>query len=80
MENFEAALDRHEAAIAAHEEAIRRHEETLGLDHGEIGLSEDSVDFHKLMGFRHGLSQKTHEQLERSHHAILEALEMLSKR
>ncbi len=79
--NFEVALDRHEAAIASHEEAIRRHEMTLALEPGgHIGLSDDSLDFHRLMERRHALSRASHEQLERSHHAILEALEMLGRR
>jgi hypothetical protein len=81
LENFEAALDRHEAAIAAHEEAVHRHETTLGLESGaEIGTSGDSLEFHRLMESRHALSRESHAQLERSHGAILEALEMLGRR
>ncbi len=78
LENFEAALDRHEAAIAAHEDAVRRHETALGLERGaEMGLSEDSLEFHQLMASRHELSRATHDQLRRSHRAVLEALELL---
>ncbi len=81
LENFEAALDRHEAAIAAHEEAIRRHETTLRLEGGgDIGLSDDSLDFHRLMGSRHALSREAHEKLARSHRSILASLAMLGRR
>ena len=78
LANFEAALDRHEAAIAAHQEAIERHEKALGLDSGaQIGLSEDSLELHGLMKSRHDLSKASHAQLERTHRAVLEALELL---
>ncbi len=78
LDNFEALLSLHEAAIAAHEEVLVRHERTLRLEGGpEIGLSDEALDFHRLMDSRHALSRKTHEQLERSHRAILAALAML---
>lgn len=81
LDNFEAALDRHEAAIHAHEDAIRRHEKALHLGpDGKLGRSEDSIDFHRLMGERHDRSRLMHEQLERSHKAVLAALEMIGRR
>ena len=81
LENFEDALDRHEAAIAAHEQAVHRHEKALRLGHeGEASASEDSLEFHRLMGLRHERSRATHDQLERSYRAIVAALEMLSHR
>ena len=80
LDNFEAALDRHEGAIAAHEEAVCRHEAALALERGpKLGLSEESLEFHRLMGSRHALSRASHEQLDRSHRAILSALEMLGR-
>ncbi len=80
LENFEAALDRHEAAILAHEDLLHSHEEAVGFSKklGE-GASEEYEMVHAQLDSRHLRSLKTHRHLEKTHQAILRAMEMLAR-
>jgi len=80
LENYEAALDRHEAAILAHEDLLHSHEESVGFSEriGE-GTSEEYEMVHAQLASRHQRSLEAHRHLERTHQAILRAMEMLAK-
>jgi len=80
LENYESALARHEAAIHAHEDLLHSHEEAVGFSkrHGE-GASEEYETVHAQLDSRHLRSLKTHRHLERTHLAILRAIEMLAR-
>jgi hypothetical protein len=78
LANFEEALDRHEAAILAHQELVERHERRLRLERRGLAEHPEEVDaLHEQVHERHDLSRHQHEELARSLHAILKALEML---
>jgi len=79
-ENYETALDRHEAAILAHEDLLHCHEEAVGFSKrlGE-GASEEYEQVHAQLDTRHGRSLKAHQHLEKTHQAILRAMEMLAR-
>ena len=81
LENYETALDRHEAAILAHEDLLHSHEEAVGFSKrlGE-GASEEYELVHAQLDTRHGRSLKAHQHLERTHQAILRAVEMLARK
>ena len=80
LANFEDALERHEAAIQAHEELVDRHEWTiLRQAQGSPGAADEFEDLHRQMHDRHELSRREHEQLQRTHRAILNAIAMMAK-
>ena len=79
LADFELALDKHEAtmevAVSIHEQALDRHEKAMALEQrGARGASEDFEELHHELDCRHAASREAHENLERRHRAILEAL------
>ena len=77
LANFEEALDRLEAAILAHQELVDRHEQRLRRERsGLVETSEEAAILHEQMHERHELSRRQHDELARSHRAILTALAM----
>lgn len=80
LDNYEQALERHEAAIRAHEEILDRHERAMAIPREDTDPGDEFEGLHEQLEERHALSRREHDQLRRTHRAVIAALRMLDRK